>query len=371
MSSSRAKETTLDGLDPSELHPARFWTAAPGAPGKIRCELCPRACVVGEGQRAFCFVRANHGGQMVLTTWGRSSGFCVDPIEKKPLNHFYPGSSILSFGTAGCNLGCRFCQNWDISKARQFDRLADRATPEGIAEAAVRLGAGSVAFTYNDPVIFAEWAIDVAEACRARGLQTVAVTAGYVTAAARPELFAAMDAANVDLKAFSEAFYKKVCAAELEPVKETLAYLAGQRRTWFEVTTLLIPGLNDGEAEIDQLVGWFVDTLGAEVPLHFTAFHPDYRMTDVPPTPPATLARARRQALAAGLRHVYVGNVHDVAGQSTSCAGCGALLIERDWYRLGAYRLRGGACPDCGQALAGRFGDGPGTWGARRLRVTV
>jgi len=369
MNSDRPKETTIVGLDPSELHPARFYTKADG--DKITCHLCPRECTVGDGQRAYCFVRANHGGEMVLTTWGRSSGFCVDPVEKKPLNHFYPGSSILSFGTAGCNLGCKFCQNWDISKARQFDKLADKATPESIAEAAIRLGCKSIAFTYNDPVIFAEWAIDVAHACRERGIKPVAVTAGYITEQARPEFYAAMDAANVDLKAFTDDFYKKVCAARLQPVLDTLAWLKHESDVWFEVTTLLIPGLNDSEAEIDRLSAWFMETLGPEVPLHFTAFHPDYKLMDTPPTPPSTLTRARGQALAAGIKHVYTGNTHDVRGQSTYCAGCGALLIERDWYNLGKFRVKDGACPDCGKALAGRFDARPQSWGARRLRVAI
>jgi pyruvate formate lyase activating enzyme len=364
-----SKETTIEGLDPSELHPGRFWE--PAEHGKVTCHLCPRECTVGEGQRAFCFVRANAGGQMVLTTWGRSSGFCVDPVEKKPLNHFYPGSSILSFGTAGCNLGCKFCQNWDISKARQFDKLADQATPDSIADAAVRLGCKSIAFTYNDPVIFAEWALDVAQACREKGVKTVAVTAGYITERARPEFYAGMDAANVDLKAFTEDFYKKVCAAHLEPVKETLVWLAREKKVWFEVTTLLIPGLNDSEAEIDRMTSWFAENVGTEVPLHFTAFHPDYKMPDIPPTPPSTLSRARKQALAAGLKHVYTGNTHDPRGQSTYCAGCGALLIERDWYNLGEFRVKDGACPDCAKPLAGRFEAKPQSWGAKRLRVAI
>ncbi len=372
MSSDRAKETTLDGIDPSALHPGRFWVPAADGSGKITCELCPRRCTVGDGQRAFCFVRANSGGQMVLTTWGRSSGFCVDPIEKKPLNHFYPGTSVLSFGTAGCNLGCKFCQNWDISKARQFDKLADQATPEAIADAAVRHGCRSIAFTYNDPVIFAEWAIDCAHACRERGIKTVAVTAGYITDEARPEFYAAMDAANVDLKAFTESFYQKVCLAHLQPVLDTLVWLRRESSVWFEVTTLLIPGHNDGEAEIDELVSWFAEHLGPEVPLHFTAFHADYKMTEVEATPPATLIRARAQALRAGLKHVYTGNVHDAANQSTYCAGCGALLIERDWYQLGAWNLQDGGCGGCGKKLAGRFdGGAPGDWGRRRLRVTT
>jgi pyruvate formate lyase activating enzyme len=367
-----SKETTIDGLDPAELHPGRFWVPAPGvdpAAHKVLCQLCPRACVVGDGQRAFCFVRANRGGQMVLTTWGRSSGFCIDPIEKKPLHHFHPGSSVLSFGTAGCNLGCKFCQNWDISKARQFDRLAARATPDAIADAAVAHGCASIAFTYNDPVIFAEWAIDVAHACRERGVKTVAVTAGYITDTARAELFAAMDAANVDLKGFTDGFYRKVCLAELAPIKETLSWLARETDVWFEVTTLLIPGLNDSERELDALCAWFAEHVGPEVPLHFTAFHPDYKMPDVPATPPATLRRARAQALRAGIKHVYTGNVHDADGQSTYCAGCGAVLIERDWYRLGDYRVVAGGCPDCGKPLAGRFGARAGGWGPRRLRV--
>ena len=350
--------------------PARFWHPE-GDAGRIRCDLCPRACLVGPGQRAFCFVRANRGGEMVLTTYGRASGFCIDPIEKKPLNHFFPGSSVLSFGTAGCNLGCKFCQNWDISKAKEFDKLADVATPEMIADAAVRAGCKSVAFTYNDPTIFAEWAIDVAAACRARGVKTVAVTAGYITAQARPEFYAAMDAANVDLKGFTEGFYKSLCYAELAPVLETLEYLVKETKVWVEVTTLLIPGKNDGVAEIDELSKWFVEHLGPEVPLHFTAFHPDYKMGDIPPTPPSTLTRARAQALRAGIKHVYTGNVHDAAGGSTYCAGCNALLIERDWYRLGAWNLKGGKCTSCGKALAGHVTEAPGSWGAKRMRVLV
>jgi pyruvate formate lyase activating enzyme len=361
--------TDPSALEPGEA-PARWWHLQ--ADGRIQCDLCPRYCHLQDGQRGFCFIRQRRGDEMVLTSYGRASGFCVDPIEKKPLAHFYPGSSVLSFGTAGCNLGCRFCQNWDISKARDRDRLSDVAGPDAIADAAVRAGCSSVAFTYNDPVIFAEYALDTAKACRERGVKTVAVTAGYITADARPEFFAAMDAVNVDLKAFSERFYRKLCFAELEPVKETLVHLARQSSTWFEVTTLLIPGENDSEDEVDRLCAWFVSTLGPEVPLHFTAFHPDFKLTDHPPTPPGTLERARRQALSHGLAHVYTGNVHDADGQSTYCAGCGTLLIERDWYRLGTYTLSPeGKCQACGHALAGRFAEGPGSWGARRLRVHV
>jgi len=348
----------------------RWWHEVPG--GRIRCDLCPRDCTLSPGQRGFCFVRENLGGEMVLTTYGRASGFCLDPIEKKPLAHFLPGTSVLSFGTAGCNLGCRFCQNWDISKAREQDRLTDWAGPEAIAAAAVRSGAASVAFTYNDPVIFAEYAIDTARACRAAGVKSVAVTAGYIHDAARRELFAEMDAANVDLKAFTDDFYHKLCFARLEPVKETLVYLARETDVWLEVTTLLIPGANDGEDEVARLCDWFLAAVGPEVPLHFTAFHPDFKMTDRPPTPPETLLRARRQALAAGLRHVYTGNIFDPDGQSTRCTGCGAVAIARDGYRILAYRLdEKGRCAGCRTPLAGRFGAGAGRWGSRRLRVAI
>jgi pyruvate formate lyase activating enzyme len=353
-----------------DVIPGRWWK--PQEDGRILCDLCPRYCRLADGQRGFCYVRQNLGGQMMLTTYGRASGFCLDPVEKKPLNHFYPGTSILSFGTAGCNLGCRFCQNWDISKARQDDRLNDFASPEAIADAAVAAGARSVAFTYNDPVIFAEYAMDTARACRERGVAAVAVTAGYITEAARREFFEGMDAANVDLKAFTEAFYHKQCYAHLEPVKDTLRFLKHETSVWFEVTTLLIPGENDGEEEIARLCDWFLATLGDEVPLHFTAFHPDFKMTDKPPTPPETLSRARRQALTAGLKHVYTGNVHDADGGSTYCAGCGALLIERDWYRLGAWNLDdSGRCRACARPLAGRLARRPGRWGARRLPVHI
>ncbi|MEK6609029.1 MAG: AmmeMemoRadiSam system radical SAM enzyme [Myxococcota bacterium] len=365
-------DETRERVDPTQpgYRPGRWWHPVGG--GKIQCDLCPRACRVGDGQRAFCFVRQNVGGQMYLTTYGKASGFCIDPIEKKPLAHFLPGTSVLSFGTAGCNLGCRFCQNWDISKAREIDRLTDAATPDAIAEAAAAAGCRSVAFTYNDPVIFAEFAIDVAKACRARGVKTVAVTAGYITPEARGEFYAHMDAANVDLKAFTQQFYHRLCFADLEPVKDTLRFLRHETNVWFEVTTLLIPGQNDSEDEVEKLSDWFLRELGPDVPLHFTAFHPDFKMTDAPPTPPETCRRARAQALAAGLRYVYTGNIADPKGQSTLCAGCGALLVERDGYRIGVYGLRGGACATCGRALPGRFeGDRPGRWGPRRLPVHI
>jgi len=325
-----------------------------------------------EGQRGFCFVREVRDGGVVLTSYGRASGFCIDPIEKKPLNHFYPGTSVLSFGTAGCNLGCRFCQNWDISKAREQDRLTDQASPEGVARAAKDAGCQSIAFTYNDPVIFAEYATDCADAAHALDLRTVAVTAGYIGERARETFYRPIDAANVDLKAFSEEFYEKLCFAKLAPVLDTLEWIKRETKVWLEVTTLIIPGHNDSEAEVERMCAWFLDHLGAETPLHFTAFHPDFKLTAVDATSPHTLARARNQALAMGLKHVYTGNVHDAHGQSTYCAACAERLIARDWYSLGAYDLtRAGACRFCGHTLSGHFAVEPGSWGPKRVRLPL
>jgi pyruvate formate lyase activating enzyme len=339
---------------------------------RIQCDVCPRACKLREGQRGLCFIRAREGGHIVLTSYGRSSGFCVDPIEKKPLNHFLPGTPVLSFGTAGCNLACRFCQNWDISKSKEIDTLADAASPEDIARAALELGCRSVAFTYNDPVIFLEYAVDVAHACRDAGLATVAVTAGYVCDGPRRDLFKHMDAANVDLKAFTEDFYKHVCVGHLQPVLDTLEYLRHQTDVWFEITNLLIPGHNDGDAEIDRMSSWVVERLGPDVPMHFTAFHPDFKMMETPPTPSETLSRARQIAMANGVRYAYTGNVHDPEGSSTYCHSCGSLLVERDWYALGHYGLTPDShCARCGVACAGRFEGPPQPWGPRRLPVRL
>jgi len=350
--------------------PTAYWQRL--ADGRVQCDLCPRFCKLREGQRGLCFVRACQDGRIVLTTYGRSSGFCVDPIEKKPLNHFLPGTPVLSFGTAGCNLACRFCQNWDISKSREIDTLADAASPAVIAKAAVDLACRSVAFTYNDPVIFMEYAVDVAQACRAAGVRTVAVTAGEICERPRREFFRHMDAANVDLKAFTERFYRKVCAGELQTVLDTLVYLRQETEVWFEITNLVIPGENDSAEEIDAMTRWIVDRLGPDVPLHFSAFHPDYKMLDHPPTPLSTLRRAREIALANGVRYAYTGNVHDPAGDTTRCHACGAALIERDWYRLIAWRLTvDGRCEACGAPCAGRFDGPPGDWGRRRLPVRL
>jgi len=359
------------GLE-GEHHPGRWWRRLDD--GRIQCDLCPRECRLHEGQRGACFVRARVGDAMVLTTYGRSSGFCVDPIEKKPLNHFLPGSAVLSFGTAGCNLACKFCQNWDISKSRDMDRLMDAATPEAIARAAAQAGCRSVAFTYNDPVIFAEYAIDSADAARAAGLASVAVTAGYISPGAREEFYAHMDAANVDLKGFTDEFYVKLTGARLAPVLDTLAYLKHETDVWFEITTLLIPTKNDSDAENRAMAQWIYRELGPDVPLHFTAFHPDFKMTELPPTPAATLKRMRRIALDEGLNYVYTGNVHDAEGGTTFCPKCRAALIVRDWYRIESYRLTAdGRCPECSTAIPGRFEafDAKRQFGRRRIPVAI
>jgi len=350
-------------------HVARYWHALED--GRIQCDLCPRHCRLHDGQRAFCFVRERKGGELILNTYGRSTGFCIDPIEKKPLNHFLPGTPVLSFGTAGCNLGCRFCQNWDSSKSRQVERASARATPEAIAAAAREAGCRSVAFTYNDPIIWAEYAIDTAVACHRLGLKTVAVTSGYISPGAREEFFRHIDAANVDLKAFSETFYEKLCFASLAPVLDTLAWLRKETGVWIEVTTLVIPGENDGDDELERLSAWCAENLGPDVPLHFSAFHPDYKMMDRPATPPATLVRARRIARSHGLRYVYTGNVRDRDGDATLCPSCGRVVIQRDWYNLVAWHLEAGRCAACGEPVAGVFEERPGTWGARRAPVGI
>ncbi len=349
---------------------ARYWHKL--ADGRIQCDLCPRLCRLHEGQRAFCFVRARQDDKIVLTTYGRSSGFCVDPVEKKALNHFLPGTPVLSFGTSGCNLGCKFCQNWDISKAREHDVLAERADPEDIARSAERLGCPSVAYTYNDPTIFHEYAIDTAIACHARGIKSIAVTAGYVCPEPRTEFYRYMDAANVDLKGFTEDFYHKVCYAHLQPVLDTLVYVKRETNVWLEITTLLIPGLNDSDAEIEKMTQWVVENLGPDVPWHFTAFHPDWRMQDIPATPAEALSRARAIAMKNGVRYAFTGNVRDSAGQATYCKDCHAALIGRDGYEITAWHLTpDGRCEICGTHCAGVFEALPGTWGSKRRAVSV
>ena len=351
----------------------RWWHTDPET-GKVVCTLCPRECHIPEGSRGFCFVRANVDGELVLTTYGRSSGFCIDPIEKKPLNHFLPGTPVLSLGTAGCNLGCKFCQNWDISKSREMDTLAAQAGPEAIVEAAKKTGCRSLAFTYNDPVIWAEYAIDIARIARTVGIKTVAVTAGYIQPAARREFYPWMDAANVDLKAFTDRFYRKLTQTQLQPVLDTLKYLKQETDVWFEITNLMIPGENDSPEETRQMCDWILENLGDAVPVHFTAFHPDFKMKDKAHTPHETLIQARQIALDAGIKFAYVGNVNDLNRQSTYCPTCDQVVIERDWYELGRYNLDGNRCKLCGTVIPGVFEKGPhapGHWGRKRVPIRI
>lgn len=367
--SASSKNTLSNSLDMDNF-PTKYWHAMPD--GRVICDVCPHHCRLREGKRGACFVRKHHQGEIVLTSYGRCSGFCIDPIEKKPLNHFYPGSSVMSFGTAGCNLSCKFCQNWDISKSREIDTLCDSAMPEQLVQAALGYGCSSLAFTYNDPVIFMEYAIDIARAAKIQGLKSVAVSAGYMCDEPRAEFYAYMDAANIDLKGFSEQFYRKICHGQLQPVLDTLCYLKHQTQVWFEITTLLIPGENDSRQELEAMCRWLVDNLGYDVPLHFTAFHPDFKMLDKAPTTLASLLSARKIARDHGLRYVYCGNVFDIESGSTYCPACQRLLIERDWHQLGVYKIdEMGHCIYCGHQIAGHFDVTRQNFGRRRIPVQI
>ncbi len=354
----------------SEYKTTKYWHKLDD--GRVQCDLCPRDCKLHEGQQGLCFVRANYGEQIVSTTYGRSSGYCIDPIEKKPLNHFLPGTPVLSFGTAGCNLACKYCQNWDMSKSRKMDTLADQASPELIAQVAEKTGCRSVAYTYNDPVIFLEYAVDTAIACKERNIKSVAVTAGYICDEPRKEFFAHMDAANIDLKAFTERFYHKLTGSHLSNILDTLLYVKHETDVWLELTTLLIPGENDSTQEIEKMTQWVAEKLGPDVPMHFTAFHPDWKMQNYPSTPMETLIQAREIALKNGVRYVYTGNVHDKKGESTYCHECGERLIGRDWYVLSDWNIGShGACKKCGTQCSGVFENEMGTWGARSQPIKL
>jgi pyruvate formate lyase activating enzyme len=340
--------------------------------GRIQCDLCPRECKLKNGQSGLCFVRACENDQIVLMTYGRSSGFCIDPIEKKPLNHFLPGTAALSFGTAGCNLACKFCQNWDISKSREMESLADAASPETLALTAKRRGCRSIAFTYNDPVIFHEYAIDVADACHQHNIKTVAVSAGYVSPEPRKEFYEHIDAVNIDLKAFTESFYHRITGSHLAPVLETLSYLKHETDVWFEITNLLIPGENDSDKELNQMTEWIYSELGPDVPLHFSAFHPDWKMRDKHRTTLESLQKARSIAIMNGLHYVYTGNVHDREGDTTYCHKCGEELIIRDWYEIKEWNIgTDGRCPKCNTVCAGVFDSEHGKWGSKRVPVRL
>jgi pyruvate formate lyase activating enzyme len=359
----------LDDTDKYNLS-TKYWHTVED--GRIQCDICPRACKLHEGQRGLCFVRARVNNEVILTTYGRSSGYCIDPIEKKPLNHFLPGTPVLSFGTAGCNLSCKFCQNSDISKSREIDTLSEEAFPKTIAIAAKKLKCSSIAFTYNDPIPFMEYAIDTAKECRKLGIKTVAVSAGYICPEPRKEFFSYIDAANIDLKAFTEEFYHKITGSHLKDVLETLIYIKNETNVWLEITTLLIPGENDSDEEITAMSKWILDNLGPNVPLHFTAFHPSWRMMDKPRTPQSTLTRAREIAKAIGLNYVYTGNVHDPEGSSTYCTKCNNILIKRDWHNILQYNLSDdGLCLQCGAKCHGVFAGACGKWGSKRQLVKI
>lgn len=353
-----------------EHFPTGYWHELQD--GRVQCDLCPRLCKLHEGQRGLCFVRACQDSEIVLTTYGRSSGFCIDPIEKKPLYHFLPGTPVLSFGTAGCNLSCKFCQNWDISKSREYDTLADQAEPGAIARAAQATGCVSVALTYNDPVIFHEYAVDTAQACHELGIKAVAVSAGYVCAEPREEFYRHMDAVNIDLKSFNDDFYRQLASAHLEPVTETLIHIRHETECWLEITTLLIPGENDSDKELMELSGWIATELGPDVPLHFSAYRPAWKFKKAPPTPPEVLFRARHIALQAGLNHVYTGNISDPGRDSSYCSTCGTRVIGRNWYELTSWSLdETGACKKCGTPFPGFIPGAPGNWGRKRQTVPI
>ncbi len=340
-------------MNTSGLKIADWWEQADN--GKILCTLCPRYCTIGEGQVGFCYIRQNINGKLYSIGYGRPTGFAIDPIEKKPLNHFLPGSTVLSFGTAGCNLGCKFCQNWSMSKAKLDDENALSVSPDDVVALAVKQATPSIAFTYNDPTIFGEYVIDISQIAREKGIKSVMVTAGYIDKEARKDVYKYIDAANVDLKAFTEEFYHKITFSHLNYVLDTLIWLKKETDVWFEITTLLIPDENDSDAEIQQECDWILENLGDEVPLHFTAFHPDFKMINKSRTPESTLLRARKIAMNSGIKYCYLGNVFNAEGHTTFCHNCKTTLIKRDWHDMLINQIKNGKCPKCSIDIPGVF----------------
>jgi len=332
---------------------AKWWE--PSEKGKLLCTLCPRYCKIGEGQPGFCYIRQNYGGKLFTLGYGKPTGFAIDPIEKKPLNHFLPGTKVLSFGTAGCNLGCKFCQNWSISKAKLDDLNAINAEPKDVIALAKKYDSPSIAYTYNDPTIFGEYVIDISRLTKEEGLKSVMVTAGYIDKEARKDVYKYIDAANVDLKAFTEEFYWRKTFSHLGDVLDTLIWLRNETDVWIEITTLLIPDENDSEAEIKAECAWILKNLGEWVPLHFTAFHPDFKMMDKEKTPEATLTKARNIALSMGIKYCYVGNVYNTEGQTTYCPNCNTKLIKRNWHSVLTDNVINGKCGNCGTTIHGVF----------------
>ena len=327
---------------------ARFTEPRPN--GRVKCNLCPRFCNIPPGKTAYCFVRENRDGTLYTTAYGRPTAVHVDPIEKKPLFHFLPGTRVFSLGTSGCNLGCRFCQNWDLARARRAQQNAMDLPPEALVRAAIQNGCPSIAFTYNEPTILAEYVMDTAAVARSEGLKTVMVTNGYITREAIPGVYENVDAANVDLKSFDDRFYRKQASGRLQPVLDALIDLH-DLGVFIEITTLLIPGLNSDPEEIHAEADWILEHLGDEIPIHFSAFHPEYRLLDRPRTPAETLDQARRIAREAGIKYVYEGNVHSEGG-NTYCPSCDELLIRRDWHEVIENRVTGeNRCPGCGEVI--------------------
>ena len=332
---------------------AKWWE--PTDNNKILCTLCPRYCKIGEGQPGFCYIRQNHQGKLYSIGYGKPTGFAIDSVEKKPLNHFLPGTNILSFGTAGCNLGCKFCQNWSMSKAKLDDLHSLDVSPEGVVELAKSYDTPSIAFTYNDPTIFGEYVIDISKIAREEGIKSVMVTAGYIDKEARKDVYKYIDAANVDLKGFTERFYHKLTFSHLIDVLDTLIWLKNETDVWFEITTLLIPDENDSPEEIKQECDWILKNLGDKIPLHFTAFHPDFKMMNKERTTEKTLTTARKIAIDMGIKYCYVGNVHNKEGQTTYCPNCNEKLIKRDWHSVISNKLVNGCCKSCGMVIDGVF----------------
>ncbi|MBF0360169.1 MAG: AmmeMemoRadiSam system radical SAM enzyme [Oligoflexia bacterium] len=342
----------------------------------VVCKLCPRECEIREGGHGVCFVRGVIGGELRSFAYGVSSGMCIDPIEKKPLYHFYPGSGVLSIGTIGCNLLCKFCQNWSISRSKDLSMMSAKATAADVVAVAENYGLKSIAYTYNEPTVFIEYAKDIAEVARASGIHSVAVTAGFINAKPREDFFKLMDAANVDLKGFNSDFYSKVIGAKLESVLDTLKYIREETNVWLEITNLLIPGVNDRESDIHAMCEWIVSNLGEHIPLHFSAFHPDWHMDDVPATPLKLLLRAKEIALLKGLRYVYLGNVRCKNNSTTICHQCSEVLIEREGYVVDKkfWKIKENVegksvCAKCGEVVAGFFDKLPADWGNKRIPI--
>jgi len=335
------------------LYQAKWWNREES--GRIKCTLCPRYCILSDGQKGFCFVRENIDGTLYSTAYGRPTGFAIDPIEKKPLFHFYPNTEILSFGTAGCNLGCKFCQNWTMSKSKLDEINSVSAIPEDVINLAQKHKVKSIAYTYNDPTIIGEYVIDISKLARELGIKSVMVTAGYIDAEARKDVYKYIDAANIDLKAFSENFYHNLTSSKLAPVLDTIKWLRNETDIWIELTTLLIPNENDSDDEIKEMTNWILENIGDEVPHHFTAFHPTFKMQNHQRTPSAALDRARSIALNAGMKYVYVGNVHNPEAETTYCPNCKTPLIERDWHNVNVNKIANGKCCNCNTKISGLF----------------